>query len=337
MIRILLLVAALFASAPQPVAAGFSSLFVFGDSLSDNGNAFALSGGIWPPSPPYAQQFSNGPVAAERLADRLGVPLAPSVFGGTNFAVGGATTGLANFNFEVQLPFALPPALDNTGLLAQVGGFLASAVPFSPADSLFMVWAAPNDFFLALAQGTSLEAAAGAAVVNLATAVGALAGVGATQFLVPNMANLAETPFGLSLTPTDRLAIAALSLGFNDALMQAMAQVRAAIEPVMPDFNLIEFDTAAFQREVIGNPAAFGFSNVTAPCFDPANPRDLTNVLGGCEGFLFFDTVHPTAAAHLLLGDQMFASLPEPATWILLVVAAAALLVTRRRARAAAA
>lgn len=331
MIRAFLLCVAMFAAAPQAAHAAFSSLYVFGDSLSDNGNAFALSGGIWPPSPPYAQQFSNGPVAAQRLADRLGVTLTRSTAGGTNFAVGGATTGLLNFNFEVGAPPTLPSTIDNTGMLAQVSGFMGGGPNFSPSNSLFMLWAAPNDFFLALATpGADPIAAAGAAITNIATAIGGLASIGATQFLVPSMPNLAETPFGLSLTDADRIALDALSLGFNNGLAQAMAQLRAAIQPGVPEFNLMEFDTAAFLHEVIGNPTDFGFTNVTEPCFNPADPGNLTNVVAGCQGFLFFDTVHPTTAAHLLLGDRFFATVPEPGTWALLLVAVAAIWMTRR-------
>jgi phospholipase/lecithinase/hemolysin len=67
----------------------YSSIFVFGDSLSDGGNAFLRTGGLYPPAP-YVQRISNGPVAVEYLAARLGVPPAPSLAGGTHYAVGGA-------------------------------------------------------------------------------------------------------------------------------------------------------------------------------------------------------------------------------------------------------
>ena len=37
------------------------NIYVFGDSLSDNGSLFAASGGMAPPSPPYFNgRFSNG-------------------------------------------------------------------------------------------------------------------------------------------------------------------------------------------------------------------------------------------------------------------------------------
>ena len=68
----------------------FSSLFVFGDSLSDSGNAFVPTGGAIPASPPYLNgRFSNGPIWVEHLAPALGF----TFNGATDFAIGGAETG----------------------------------------------------------------------------------------------------------------------------------------------------------------------------------------------------------------------------------------------------
>ena len=86
------------------LAAPITSLVVVGDSLSDDGNGFILTGGTFPP-PPYDQGGSNGPVAVEYLASALGLPLAPSAAGGTNYAVLGAATG------AVEIP--LLSALDD--------------------------------------------------------------------------------------------------------------------------------------------------------------------------------------------------------------------------------
>src|SRR5574337_1942593 len=79
--------------APTQALAGpiVSDVIVFGDSLSDVGNVFVLSGGTIPPSPPYFQgRFSNGPVWVEGLANHLGKTESPSLLGGTDFAFGGA-------------------------------------------------------------------------------------------------------------------------------------------------------------------------------------------------------------------------------------------------------
>ena len=309
----------------QPVQAAYSALYVFGDSLSDNGNAYALSGGAWPPSPPYAGQFSDGPTAAEYLAGQLGVGLAPSIAGGTNYAVGGAMTGPLNYNFEVASPFALPAALQYTGVLSQATAFATSAPGFDPARSLFMLWAAPNDFFYALSTGGDLASAAATAVSNLISTVGLLAGIGATDFLIPNMPNLAQTPFGLGLDDISRAGLDSLSRGFNAGLAQAIDLARTGLIPGIPaGLELFEFDTAGFLDEVIRDPAGYGFTNVTASC---------VLLPSGCEGYLFFDAVHPTTAAHQLLASRFYAAVPEPALPALLSIGAVALLVSRRRPR----
>src|SRR5215217_2201063 len=74
LVRAIAVLAMLLGGAARSEAA-FSRLVVFGDSLSDTGNA---------------GRFSNGSVWVEVLARRLNVTLQPSQAGGLNFAVGGA-------------------------------------------------------------------------------------------------------------------------------------------------------------------------------------------------------------------------------------------------------
>jgi phospholipase/lecithinase/hemolysin len=57
-----------------------STLVVFGDSLSDNGNLFDLIG--FPQPPAWEGRFSNGPVYAEQLASFLHMRLDDRAFGG---------------------------------------------------------------------------------------------------------------------------------------------------------------------------------------------------------------------------------------------------------------
>src|SRR5437773_1349091 len=102
--RALPAILATLALASVPAGASpYTSMIVFGDSLSDSGNdallvgstAQVITGNTYIPGNPYAPgtTFSNGPVWASDVASALNVPLVPSVAGGTNFAFGGATTG----------------------------------------------------------------------------------------------------------------------------------------------------------------------------------------------------------------------------------------------------
>jgi phospholipase/lecithinase/hemolysin len=141
----------------KATAATFSQLFVFGDSLSDTGNAFIATGGLvnptqaTPPSPPYFPgRFSNGRIWVDDLGSKLGltpavyanlIPGGPSPTEGINFAVGGATTG--EFNAFVPSP-PFPPS----GLQAQINAFTSLKAAGLPADSnaLYTVLAGGNDF-----------------------------------------------------------------------------------------------------------------------------------------------------------------------------------------------
>src|SRR3954447_11717460 len=183
-------------------AAPITSLYVVGDSLSDSGNAFILTGGF--PPAPYAQRASNGPVAVERLAADLGLTLTPSILGGTNYAVVGATTGtgntaVANYGQE---------ALKNSGMLIQEQLIVQNGPVADPAGSLFVVWGGANDL------GPDPATAANA-IGNLVTILGGLYQDGARRFLVPNLPDLSLTPSGQAQPLAQRLALQALTIGFN--------------------------------------------------------------------------------------------------------------------------
>jgi outer membrane lipase/esterase len=115
---------ALLTATLQPTAAlagltSLSQLFVFGDSLSDSGNASNRSFGFFPPTPPYQNRFTNGKVAVEYLWDSFnpGNPtFTPSLLGGTNYAIGGATTGKEN-----NLEYGNPPGPSLNPIFANLG------------------------------------------------------------------------------------------------------------------------------------------------------------------------------------------------------------------------
>lgn len=315
---------------PSAAAAhSFTSLVVFGDSLSDSGRAFALSGGVYPPSPPYAERFSNGPVASERLAAKLGLPLAPaSTPGGTNFAVGGATTGDKNVSWETDTPPGLQSiaAMQHTGMTTQMNEFLTTGPAVDRSSALFLVWGGPNDIVLAHFTGGDVAAAAAAAVENLTSIVGTLALAGGQSFLVPNMVDLGATPefLGSGLEGALRMLVQEFNAGL--ALSMSLLEQELEANGVPVDIRL--FDTFTAFDTVLNNPQAFGFTNTTEQCVE-----NLDALLAGCPGYVFFDFTHPTAQAHARLGLGFAATVVPAPPAAVLAGAAALLLLGRWRGR----
>ena len=302
--RLTLLFVILFALAAPATAGTFTSVIVYGDSLSDNGNLYAVTG---IPGAPYWQgRRSNGPVAVEDLAANLGVPLIDAAWIGAttglgNYADGGTPTSLGAYGFP--------------GMEAQFAATALSVGPIAPS-SLFIIWGGPNDFLSPspLDGGDPIKTA-DRAVADLLALVGDVQGLGAHHILVPGMPDLGLTPyfrsigmgaFGSSLTDY-----------FNAELLAGLPS------------GVMYYDTAALMRDIVANPGAYGFTNVTDPCFDPAVPT----LCGNPNSYLFFDDFHPTAHAQEIVG-QMFTetAVPEPAT-IILVAPAFALLAAARRFR----
>ncbi len=301
------------------------SLFVFGDSLSDGGNYNGPGGpGTYPPSPPYADsRYTNGPTAVEYLWQAYhpaDASFTPSNFGGTNYALGGATTGSFNYNaINPNVPTALQPWFASQGGMAtQVAQFADTCNGcFNPADALFVTWAFPNDVIANAALGSAGLPAAGliaTAVSNISNAILALAAEGGQHFLVPNIPDLGATPGYLGNADLTNLTVA-----FNSALAAALTALDQNL-----GVEITQFDTFSALNAMIHNPGAYGLDNVSAACV-----ANLANGLCDPNTWMFWDDVHPTTAVHALLGAQFAAAVPEPASHWLALVALLGLVVQR--------
>ena len=269
-------------------AASFTQVVVLGDSLSDNGNLFAATG--IPPAPYYQGRRSDGPVAVEYLAQRIGAPL-------LDLAWIGATTGIGNYG-DGGSPdsfgaFNLPGM---TTVFQQT--FVLNALPVDP-NALYVVWGGSNDFF-----GLTNPADAGLfisrAITNILTLVGSLQSLGAQHFLVPNLPDLGRTPEALA-DPAVSFFLTSVSAQFNGTLHSALpAGVRY-------------FDTFGIMTDILADPAKYGLTNVTSSCFDG------TTVCSDPSQYLFWDNVHPTTVGHGILGNAMADAVPEPSSVILML------------------
>src|SRR5215471_15328387 len=155
-------------------AALFTQFVVFGDSLSDNGNAFIGTGGAIPAPPLYTVgRFTDGDdnspagtpggIWHEVLSGLLGEPVStPFLAGGTNFAVGGAKI--------------LPGDPIIPSLQQQVAIALAGSGGVADPNALYILWGGSNDLYGAVeapgATPASVAATETAAIQSLAADVG---------------------------------------------------------------------------------------------------------------------------------------------------------------------
>jgi outer membrane lipase/esterase len=304
--------------APVAQAGPYDSLYVLGDSLSDSGNAFALTGGI-PPDPYFQGRFTNGLNYADRLAQRLGLSAEAVSLGGTNFAIGGATAS----------PGGLPISLVDQGNLF----LLASGGVVSP-KALFVTWIGSNDvqnvLDAAIANPASLATASTVlmqSVADFGATLGALTGTGARTFLVPTVPLLGLTPGYAQAGAGIQTLGNKLSTDFNDAVDQMLLGL--AQQPGAPSF--IRLDINDLFSKALANPAAFGFTNVTDACIsgDEVNPG---TVCANPDQYLFWDSIHPSARGHALIADAAFAAVvPLPGSALLFAAGLLVLSSTVRR------
>ena len=307
----------LWAAAPAlaVVAAppAFSGLVVMGDSLSDSGRLFALTGNTFPPAPYFQGRFSDGPVAVERLASGLG--LSGAQF--NNLAIAGARTGLSG-SADVNIGQA-------TGMLTQLATF-QTALAGGPADpgALYYVWGGANDMRDAFAANT-VGAGVATAIGNLTTIVSTLHSRGATQFFLPNLPDLGLTPEARGVPdPFPGVTFSSLASAASVAFNQQLALAYGSLAAQWSDEHFYFYDAMAGQRGITNGAPGNGFTNVTTACIGTA----------GCATALYFDSIHPTAAAHQILGSQMLAAVPEPQTMLMMAVGLLGLLAATRRRQA---
>jgi outer membrane lipase/esterase len=323
-------------------AADFSAEYVFGDSLSDNGNLASIGVKFTDP-PSFHDSFTNGTVAVQLLAQSLGLsanpsdwltsPIAPA---GTNYAVGGATSALAALG---------GPTLIN--LPEQVAAYSAFVKGQADPNALYVVMIGGNDVRNAALNGTGDSAvedgatAVGNGVSAELTAISTLAGEGAKHFLVVNVPNVGLIPEFTEDGPAD---MAANATTFSQLYDAELGEGLRALDPTLAaGSTLTDFDLYDYNAGLLADAAALGFTNTTDPCFTNTPGSAAATTACGPNGanvdsFLYWDDIHPTAPVHALWAKGFEAAVPEPSTWAMLLVGFACLGFAgyRRSARASA-
>jgi len=305
---------------PSGAFAGYSDLFVFGDSLSDSGNnavvlapnvtPVPISGNSFIPTFPYASgHYTNGLVWAQSFALALGLSANASLLGGTDYAFGGARTGpLTPTPLPGGLLSPFPPSLET-----QVAFFLLQRANVAPSNALYVVAGGGNnarDALVAAAGcggnlvciGGIIQSAALTYAGDIATIDAELELAGARKIVVWDVPDIGDTPAVRAAGASAAALGTLIAASMNAALLGAIASD--------PDVQL--FDLFGLVDDMVASPGAFGLTDVTNACaqFVTCDPSK----------FLFWDGIHPTSAGQLIISNALLAQVPAPATLVLLAV-----------------
>lgn len=262
----------------------FSRLFVFGDSLSDNGNLYSKDGGLIPTSPPYYRgRFSDGPIWAEYLKDYFGMSDAQL----QDYAYGNAYSDPAS---NIFFP------LSSQIWTYKMGNYTADS------QAMYAIWIGAND----LLSANNMDDTSTSVLSHIADAIRELSDYGAKTFLVPNIPDLGKTVRAIN---NDRKAgNHEYSERMHNAVVlhnKRLASATMLLEQEL-GIKIYNYDIYETMNDIFVHPAKYGFNNIVTGC----NPNGVFgNSQPICETpdtYLFWDELHPTTAAHQRLAKIVY-------------------------------
>ena len=322
-------------------ATAYHGLVVFGDSLSDPGNKYVITGlsntppydlldPFLVPDGPYTHgglHHSNGKTWVEQYAQPLGLgsqtrPALRNPGKATNYAYGGARARDAS---------ATSP---NMHLPMQVTTYLADAGGIASPDALHVIFIGSNDIapdavFAFASDPVAGLTIIGEAVESIAGAIQALYLHGARKFLVMNSPDLGLTPsmaIAEQQFPGAAGLASCLSFWFNfgydtlnpgppgcpllpvsiPGLDDALDLLEAAISD--PRLEIVRHDVYSRFLQMVLAPLPTDPQNSELPCVTPnVPPYTCTRP----DDHVFWDGAHPTRKVHAILAREVGTLLSE--------------------------
>jgi phospholipase/lecithinase/hemolysin len=278
----------------------YSKLVVFGDSLSDPGNAFILTGqfSVRPfsliPEAPYAiggMHFSNGKTWAEVLAKALHLPSGPAFRNPlwfSNYAIGGARARSSGSGAD---------------LTDQINIYLGQHNNVADPNALYVIMIGGNDIRDAIVAYPSDPNSSNEIIAEALTSLGnnlqTLVADGARNFLIGNAPNLALVPAVLQQGLPAQMLAGGLSIAYNGGVDGIVNTLSAA-----PYLHVAKLDVFNLLESLVNAPQQIGLTDVIDTCITPG--VIVHAICRDQDDYLFWDGIHPTHTVHEFLAYQAY-------------------------------
>ncbi|XP_020597492.1 GDSL esterase/lipase At1g71691-like [Phalaenopsis equestris] len=312
------------------------AMFVFGDSLIDNGNNNNLPSLAKANYFPYGIDFAGGPTGrfangytiADEIGELLGLPLIPpfsQVSGSINNALNGvnyasAAAGILDisgrnfvsyntFNQQIQNFASTMEDFNNF--------FGAQTAAESIARSVFFIGFGSNDYlnnYLMPNYNTRFQyngdQFSDLLIQRYSKQLETLYSLGGRRFIIANVGVLGCIPYILSQNLSSHCSseINNLVINFNGKLKPMLHNLNENL----PGSQFVHMDIYSMFKDILENPRNYGFSVANRGCCGIGRNRGQISCLPlqppclNRDLYVFWDAFHPTSAVNIILARQSF-------------------------------
>ncbi|GMI83050.1 hypothetical protein like AT1G71691 [Hibiscus trionum] len=310
------------------------AMFVFGDSLIDNGNNNDLASLAKANYFPYGIDFNGGPTGrfsngytmVDEIAQQLGLPLIPAyseasgdqVLHGVNYA--SAAAGILDItgrNFVGRIPFDQQIQNFQTTLDQITDKLGAIDAADSLAKCIFFVGMGSNDYlnnYLMPNYQTrdqyNGQQYADFLVQKYTQQLRTLYNLGARKFVLAGLGRMGCIPSILAQSTGDGCSeeVNQLVVPFNANVKTMMNSLNAEL----PGARFIYVDIAHLYEDIVANAGTYGFSVMDRGCCGIGRNRGQITCLPfqtPCDNrdeYVFWDAFHPTEKVNVIMARKAF-------------------------------
>lgn len=200
----------------------FDNLYTFGDSLTDTGSFGSTY--------KFVANNQTSLLYNQQIAKMMGIDFKPFTQGGGNYAISGSQTEGTGVAVDQPLVWM--------GTKEQINTYLSDHDGKADKNGLYILWTGGNDISLAIMNNPlSPYGEIDRAVGNVAEQTQTLLDNGAGTVIVPNIPNIADTPF----LPTIMLTMLPLSTQQLEVIRQELTMLLHLMKPLVKRLLLMRW------------------------------------------------------------------------------------------------